>query len=51
VRGALTQKEQERRLGEPLDPGEDAPPAVVMAACAGSSHSAIPDPGTCKKHM
>jgi hypothetical protein len=28
----LAQKEQERRLGESLDPGEDAPAAVVMSA-------------------
>src|SRR2546423_5356579 len=46
----LPQKEQERRLGEPLDPGEDAPAAVVMAAGTRPSH-----PGctclTCKTHM
>src|SRR3954447_18842653 len=48
VRRALAQKQEERRLGEPLDPREDAPVA------------AVPTPGTrsvphrahrCKTHM
>jgi hypothetical protein len=47
VRRPLAQQEQQRGLGEPLDPGEDAPPAVVVAACAGTSH----DLTTCKTHM
>jgi hypothetical protein len=32
VRRPLPQEEQERRLGEALDAGEDAPTATVMAA-------------------
>jgi hypothetical protein len=43
----LAQKEQERRLGEPLDAGEDAPAALVMAARPRASHPA----STCKTHM
>ena len=32
VRRMLAQEQQQRRLGEPLDAGEDAPAAVVMPA-------------------
>ena len=32
MRRVLAQQQQQRRLGEALDPGEDAPAAAVMAA-------------------
>src|SRR5439155_14361913 len=48
VRRMLAQEEQQRRLGEPLDPSEDAPAAVVMPACARSPHHLS---ATCKTHM
>jgi hypothetical protein len=44
---ALAQQEQERGLGEPFHPGEDAPAPVVVTAGPGASHLAT----TCKKHM
>jgi hypothetical protein len=43
----LAQKQQQRRLGKALDPGENAPAATVVAAGARSPHSAA----TCKTHM
>jgi hypothetical protein len=47
VRRPFAQQEQERGLGEALDPREDTPTAVVMAPRAWASHLA----STCKKHM
>src|SRR5690348_3605696 len=44
---ALAQKKEQCRLREALDPGEDPPAAVVMAAGARPSHPAA----TCKRHM
>ena len=54
VRRTLAQQEQQRRLGEPLHAGENAPAAAVMTTCARASHPTLPAglhvKNTCKRH-